>query len=33
MDKIKVYSSSSSSFPKGSFENPYTRKELLPLKK
>lgn len=27
MDKIKVYSSSSSSFPKGSFENPYTRKE------
>lgn len=27
MDKIKVYSSSSSSFSKGSYENPYTRKE------
>lgn len=27
MDRIKVYTSSSSSFPKGSFENPYTRKE------
>ncbi len=27
MDKIKVYSRSSSGFPKGSLENPYTRKE------
>ena len=27
MDKINVYSSSTSSFPKGSYENPYTYKE------